>query len=252
MKIGLKISLLFFLSAFFVSSRSSSSSECRVLCVDMRECSGLDDDSRYQMVIYDPNDPASCDTVFWQGDKVIEHKVKMEDCLAFVEVGKQEDGTDYYNTLFRSVVALDGERVTIKFSDANSVLLSGSRSNELISKFVHEPLEGVFLPDLREEDNKTALYDDFCTKEIERHPDDLYGAYMYSLKVLMHMSRISGLDSSMSVEAGSLLDEIEKSDAYSVSHCVVAPFLQMIMIAGDLSPYVSYELISYLFLLTNR
>ena len=250
MKIGLKVSLLFFFSAFIMSS-CSSSSERRVLCVDMRECSGLDDDSRYQMVIYDPNDPASCDTVFWQGDKVIEHKVKMEDCLAFVEVGKQEGAPDYYSTLFRSVVALDGERVTIKLSDANSVLLSGSRSNELISKFVHEPLEGVLLPDLNEEDYMTALYD-FCTKEIERHPDDLYGAYMYSLKVLMHMYRISGLDSSMSVEAGSLLDEIEKSDAYSVSHCVVAPFLQMIMLAGDLSPYVSYELISYLFLFTNR
>ena len=250
MKIGLKVSLLFFFSAFIVSCWSSSS-ESRVLCVDMRECSDLDDDSRYQMVIYDPDEPASCDTVFWQGDKVVEHEVKLEDCLAFVEVGKQEDGTDYYNTLFRSVVALDGERVTIKLSDANSVFLSGSRSNELISKFVHEPLEGVLLPDLNEEDHKTALYD-FCMKEIERHPDDLYGAYMYSLKVLMHMSRISGLDSSMSVEAGSLLDEIEKSDAYSVSHCVVSPFLQMIMRAGDLSPYVSYEFISYLFLLTSR
>lgn len=250
MKIGLKVSLLFFFSAFIVSS-CSSSSESRVLCVDMRECSDLDDHSRYQMVIYDPNEPASCDTVFWQGDKVIEHKVKMEDCLAFVEVGKQEGAPDYYSSLFRSVVALDGERVTIKLSDANSVLLSGSRSNELISKFVHEPLEGVLLPDLNEEDNMTALYD-FCTKEIERHPDDLYGAYIYSLKVLMHMSRISGLDSSMSVEAGYLLDEIEKSDAYSVSHCVVSPFLQMIMIAGDLSPYVYYDFISYLFLFTNR
>ena len=239
MKIGLKVSLLFFFSAFIVSS-CSSSSERRVLCVDMRECSDLDDDSRYQMVIYDPNEPASCDTVFWQGDKVIEHKVKLEDCLAFVEVGEQYGQTDYYKTLFMSVVALDGDYVKIKVADDNSVFLSGSQSNELISRFVHGSKAGILSPDLKETDYATRLHD-FCVKETELHPNDLYGAFMYSWLVVINVIRgasadgVDWGDNSPAVLAGGWLHEIENSTVYSVSHSVVALWLKSILIVGDIA-----------------
>lgn len=238
MKVGLNFFLLFFFSAFCVSSCSSS--DRRVLCIDMSDYEGLGDDSCYQMVIHDPNKENSCDTMYWQGDKVIEYEVKLEDCLAFVEVGEQYGQTDYYKTLFRSVVALDGDYVKIKVADDNSVFLSGSQSNELISRFVHGSKAGILSPDLKETDYATRLHD-FCVKETELHPNDLYGAFMYSWLVVINVIRgafADGADwgdNSPAVLADGWLHEIENSTVYSVSQSVVALWLKSILIVGDIA-----------------
>lgn len=218
-----------------------SCSVSRHICIDLEDYVGLDDkDVHFQMIIDNPNEPNSADTVYWQGSKKFKYELKEtpDDYLAFVEVSKLDED-DLEHRLFRSVAAIDGDNITIRVLKRDSVILSGSKSNECITNFWHgKILEGQIINDY-----KDIIC--FCQNEIKNHPNDLYGAFIYSFEFI-HQYRHIDESISPAIKAEMILDEIKHSDSYIYNHSVVRPFLDTIISAGDVSMTLKMAFISYM------
>ena len=225
------------LTAFCALSFLSCSS--RHICIDIEEYPGLEENTHYRLIIDTPNVSNSTDTVYWQNSKKYKLGLKESACdeyLAFVEVSKQDETGEYGQRLFRSVAAIDGNHITIKAFKKDSIILSGSKSNEYITNFWNGKMAEF------SDDN---ILNDFFQNEIRNHPADLYGSFTYSLECLRQMMD-SGEDLSLSVKADMLLKEIQHSDSYIYNHCVICPFLEVVIKAGDVSPFLVNEFISYM------
>ena len=89
------------------------------------------------------------------------------------------------------------------------------------------------------------ILNDFFQNEIRNHPADLYGSFIYSLECLRQMMN-SSEDLSLSVMSEMLLKEIQHSDSYIYNHCVICPFLEVVIECGDVPPVLVHEFISYM------
>ena len=227
--------LCFLMLAVLLCSCSSS----RVLRVDLREYEGLEDGSHYMMVVHQPLKENLTDTVYWSGDKTGKMEIHYDDCLAFVDVFQQGEEDGYEIRLFRCVAAIEGDKVTICARNRNDVSLSGTQSNELISGFLHQEFQ------------EEKQMREWITDGIEKHPNDLYGAYLYSLDVLfglMEWATEQDLygEETPAIHAGRLRDEINQSSSYLSRHCVALPALEDVMMIGAVTPLVVKSVIGYL------
>ena len=223
-----------------------SCSSSRQICIDIEDYVGLEDDSHYRMIIEIPNEPNSADTIYWQGSKRFRYAMKesYDNCLSFVEVSELNDRDHFEHRLFRSVAAIDGDIITIKVYKRDSVMLSGSKSNESITDFWQGKMLQGYMKNSNDNIDFNIIHD-FCHNEIQNHSTDLYGAFIYSWECMLQLIDI---DESIppSIKAAMMLDEIKQSDSYISNHCVVHPFLDDIILAGDVSPLLINEFTSYM------
>ena len=222
--------------AFLLLSCSSN----RYICIDMEDFSGLEENFRYQMIIENPNEPNTADTVYWQGSKRFKYELKeiTDDFLAFVEVSKMGDMNDAEQILFRSVAAIDGDNITVKAFKRDSIVLSGSKFNEYITDFWHGR---IMDENLIREQNNTNIVHAFCQKEMNNHPNDLYGAFIFSWDCMIQMMNNFSYEKTIMLQT-----EIKQSHSYISSHSVIRPYLEDIITAGDLSPLLVSDFTSYM------
>lgn len=171
-------------------------------------------------------------------------KESYDNCLSFVEVSELNDRDHFEHRLFRSVAAIDGDIITIKVYKRDSVMLSGSKSNESITDFWQGKMLQGYMKNSNDNIDFNIIHD-FCHNEIQNHSTDLYGAFIYSWECMLQLIDI---DESIppSIKAAMMLDEIKQSDSYISNHCVVHPFLDDIILAGDVSPLLINEFTSYM------
>lgn len=237
-----------FLTVFCVISFLSCSSS-RKIYIDMEDYVGLANDLHYRLIVDNPNVPNSADTVFWQGRKTIELKLKEAsgEFLAFVEVSTLDETNEIAQRVFRSVAAIDGDVITIRAIKKDSVLLSGSNSNKDITNFWQSKISEDCIRCNNQHDFN--ILNGFFQDEIQKHPKDLYGSFIYSWECMMRIMQMAHIDENISpcIKADMLKKEIEQSDTYMSSHCIIYPFLDTIITAGDYSPLLIYEFTSYMY-----
>ncbi len=231
--------IIHFLSVlcFFSCSKSHS------ICVDMERFDSVSNSDSFRMTIEDPNNKA-IDTIYWHGNKIeCEIDKRLHNILAFIEVSKLDSTGTIDRQLFRSVIATDGNRTTICVKEDGSIHLSGSKSNENITRLWYKEMAKTKIEDV---DNYCSL-NKFLQEEIKDHSTDLYGAYIQSLDyVLLRLFYACDKELSLGLNASVLIYEIESSNSFLSNHNVARPFLEAVQNAGDISPTLIFDFISYM------
>lgn len=242
-----KLTLWATIALLFFSSCGHSHS----ITIDLRDYPGLDSDSKYAMIIENPNDSNSIDTIYWSGDKLFNWEMNnnSQEYLAFVEVNKVGNDSTFEGQLFCSVVAIEDGGVTIRALKNDSIILQGSKSNEAINQFWY----GEKGKSLNSEVEKARA---ILSDEMKNHPDDLYGAFLYSWNVIICMTEADlDKDVSLLIKAVELKEEIEQFDSYVAKHCIITPsILDNVMEAGSISipNYLRYIKSMYPMLFSNH
>ena len=226
----------------------ASSSRCRYLIIDMRDYVGLSNKEKYRMVFDNPRLKETPDTIYWSGDKSFKWEIPNDssEFLAFVEVSTLDEEGYVSKRLFRSVAAIDTDEVTIRATQRDSVFLSGSESNQNICRFWYMKAD---LDHAEITDTASFMWDytqHFLQSEMQQHPNDLYGAYLYSIELFLHLATgYSGGDSYTMLPA--LRAAMQHANTYYAEHNVFLPLLERIMEVGDVSAVIVYEYTSYLY-----
>lgn len=209
-----------------------------LLKVDIQNYKGLSNDAQYRMIIENPCELEKSDTVYWLNNQLYQWEISraLQNYLAFIEVSVLDTTYDSYQSLFRTVAAMDGKSVIVKATDSNTIYLSGTESNEHINDFWHGQFEIDGNANLVD---TTIVAKNFMRQEIQKHPNDLYGAYLYSLNLFLRIIEM------YEKEDGDMLDDIA-SNSYYDSHNVATPFIEKILYVGDVSGLIVYEYTSYM------
>ena len=165
---------------------------------------------------------------------------QFHDILAFVEVTKLGSDDDVDKRLFRSVVAVDGDKVTINVTEDGSIYLSGSKTNENITKFWHDEML-----DTNQIGNPNYM-NDWLQEEIRRHPSNLYGAYISSWDYAIRLINADNKDLSPAIQAQLLIDEMESGNPYLANHNVAKPLLEQVKECGDVSLFALSDFTSHM------
>ena len=165
---------------------------------------------------------------------------KLHNILAFVEVSKLDSVGAVDRRLFRSVIATDGDMNTISVKEDGSIHLSGSESNENITRLWYGGMADNKIGDL----NDYRILNKFLQEEMRGHSTDLYGAYLQSLDYILRIGFAGDEEYSPCIND---TYEIESSGSYLFNHSVAIPYLEVATIAGVVSPLMMFDFFSYMF-----
>lgn len=206
----------------------------RYIGIDLNDYPDLEDNSQCKMIITNPNEPDFADTISWNG-KWIKYEMSdtKQEYLAFVDIYKLDN--DYDKKLFCSVVAVEDGGVIIKAYSRDSIFLSGSKSNNLISNFWHgQTMKIKNMSTYNEKDSQCLHnYHNYLNKEIDNHNEDLYGAFLYSLDIALRIMEYNEVDMSYSAFANKMKKEITDG-SYVSKHNIAMPILDCVITMGDL------------------
>ena len=147
------------------------------ICVDMGRYVSASDSDSFRMTIEDPINNA-VDTIYWHGNKIeSEIDEKLHNILAFVEVSKLDSVGAVDRRLFRSVIATDGDMNTISVKEDGSIHLSGSESNENITRLWYGGMADNKIGDL----NDYRILNKFLQEEIS-----IFTFYCHLCKISNH------------------------------------------------------------------
>ena len=212
------------------------------ICVDMGRYVSAGDSDSFRMTIEDPINDA-VDTIYWHGNKMeSEIDEKLHNILAFVEVSKLDSVGAVDRRLFRSVIATDGDMNTISVKEDGSIHLSGSESNENITRLWYGGMADNKIGDL----NDYRILNKFLQEEMRGHSTDLYGAYLQSLDYILRIGFAGEEEYSPCINAQRYTYEIESSGSYLFNHSVAIPYLEVVTIAGVVSPPIMFDFFSYM------
>lgn len=214
------------------------------ISIDLTNYTGIKDNGYYQLIIKSPYGSCKPDTINWNSEKTITYPISssMDNQLIFVDVYETNREGRQTKHLLSTVAANENTSIEIIATDNKGIILSGSESNRLISAFWKK---GSSI----ESQKKLST---FMDKELKKNHNNLYGAYIHSLKCahdIIHRNvsdeflEASNGDYSYLLHGAYFLGELEGGETYALQRSIAIIFISDVMMAGT----VPTELVSYFF-----